>query len=207
MRNRLPELLRFGSVGGVAFVVDLGLFNLLCFVLDTSLNGRPLLSRAVSVGAATVVSWLGNRYWTFAHRRTADRTREFITFALMNAVGMGISLGTLAVSHYLLDFTTALADNVANIIGIGLGTAFRYVAYRAVVFTASVPGAPTAPAPWRAWIDARAARQHDVRVEGPWHAREEDGEDGRAALRELETSAVGRDEVPRQGEPQTGPAA
>lgn len=206
MRNRLPELLRFGSVGGVAFIVDLGLFNLLCYVLDTPLTGRPLLSRGIAVSAATVVSWLGNRYWTFAHRRTADRTREFVSFAIMNVIGMAISLGTLAASHYLLDLTTALADNIANIVGIGLGTAFRYVAYRAVVFTASVPGAPAA-APWRARVDARAPRQHEVGVEGARHAREEDGEDGGPALRELEPSTVGGDEVSRQAETEPGPTA
>lgn len=164
MRTRLPELLRFGSVGGVAFVVDLGLFNLLAFGPGQLMDGRPLAARTVAVCAATVVSWLGNRYWTFAHRRTQERAREFVSFALMNVVGMAISVGTLALSHYALDLTSALADNVATIIGIGLGTAFRYFTYRSLVFTAPASGPPTSAAPtpttapWRAGVDAGAAR-------------------------------------------------
>jgi putative flippase GtrA len=167
MRNRLPELLRFGSVGGVAFVVDLGLFNLLCFGPGQLMGGRPLAARAIAVATATVVSWLGNRYWTFAHRRTTERTREFASFALMNLVGMGIALGTLALSHYTLDLTSALADNIANIVGTGLGTIFRYFTYRALVFTAPARAsdsvqpagaASAAPAPLRGGVDAGAAR-------------------------------------------------
>jgi putative flippase GtrA len=40
-----------------------------------------------------------------------------------------------AISHYLLDFTSTLADNIAaNVIGLGLGTAFRFWSYRRWVF-------------------------------------------------------------------------
>lgn len=203
MRDRLAELIRFGSVGGVAFVVDVGLFNLLCFGPGTLLGGRPLAARLASAAVATTVAWIGNRYWTFAQHRTEDRAREFVTFAVMNVVGTGISLGTLAFSHYVLDLRTPLADNVANILGIGLGTIFRYIAYRAWVFTAS--GAHPAAAPAR--HDARAARQDDVRVEAPRHSGQEDGEDGWPTLGELEPTAVGGDEVAGQRQAQARPGA
>ena len=47
----------------------------------------------------------------------------------------GISAVVLAFSHYGLDYTSTLADNVATIIGIGLGTLFRFWAYRRIVFS------------------------------------------------------------------------
>lgn len=139
MRERLAELVRFGFVGGLAFVVDAGLFNLLRFGPGELLGHKPLTAKVLSVAAATVVAWLGNRYWTFAARRTDSRAREFFAFAVANVVGMGIAVGCLAVSHYVLGFTSALADNIAaNVVGLVLGTVFRYLAYRAFVFT----GAP-----------------------------------------------------------------
>lgn len=154
MRSRLTELLRFGSVGGVAFVVDAGLFNLLRFGPGAVLADKPLTAKVLSVAAATVVAWLGNRYWTFAPRRTVAPGREFLTFAGLNLVGMGIAVGCLAFSHYVLGLTSPLADNIAaNVVGLGLGTAFRYVAYRRLVFTgtaaalAEVSAAPPAPTP------------------------------------------------------------
>lgn len=134
--HRLHELMRFGSVGAVAFVVDVGLFNLLRFGPGELLAAKPLTAKVLSVAVATVVAWLGNRYWTFAPRRTATRVRELLGFALVNVGGMAIAVGCLAFSHYVLGLTSQLADNVsANVVGLGLGTAFRYIAYRTFVFT------------------------------------------------------------------------
>ncbi len=136
MRARLHELFRFGSVGAVAFVVDVGLFNLLRFGPGGLLADKPLTAKVVSVAVATVVAWLGNRYWTFALRRTGTRLRELVVFAVVNIVGMAIAVGCLAFSHYVLALTSPLADNIAaNVVGLGLGTVFRYFAYRHVVFT------------------------------------------------------------------------
>jgi putative flippase GtrA len=140
MRSRLPELLRFGSVGAVAFLVDVGLFNLLRFGPGGLLADKPLTAKVVSVAVATVVAWLGNRYWTFAPSRTATRVRELLGFAVVNVIGMAIAVGCLAFSHYVLGLTSPLADNIsANVVGLGLGTVFRYFAYRHVVFTGTQP--------------------------------------------------------------------
>lgn len=136
MRERLVELVRFGFVGGLAFVVDVGLFNLLRFGPGDVLDHKPLTAKVISVAVATVVAWLGNRYWAFAARRTASRAREFLAFAIANVVGMAIAVGCLAVSHYVLGLRSALADNIAaNVVGLALGTVFRYLAYRFFVFT------------------------------------------------------------------------
>ena len=82
-----------------------------------------------------VVAWLGNRYWTYAQQRRAKIHHEFAHFVVVCAIGIGISLGCLWVSHYALGFTSAVADNIAaNVIGLGLATAFRFWAYRTHVF-------------------------------------------------------------------------
>jgi hypothetical protein len=83
-----------------------------------------------------VVAWVGNRYWSFRHRRQSSRSREFVTFVLMNGIAMVIAVLCLAVSHDVLGFTSHIADNISgNVIGIGLGTLFRFWAYRTFVFT------------------------------------------------------------------------
>jgi putative flippase GtrA len=64
-------------------------------------------------------------------------------FFLLNGVGMLISVGCLWLSHYALGLTSALADNLsANVIGLGLGTLFRFWSYRKWVF----PAMPDDPA-------------------------------------------------------------
>ena len=135
------EMVKFGTVGAVAFVVDVGLFNLLTSHLwfgsgDPPLDGHEKLAKVLSASIATVVAWLGNRYWSFRHRRRSSRGREFLTFVLMNGIAMVIAVLCLAVSHDLLGYTSHLADNISgNVIGVGLGTLFRFWAYRTFVFT------------------------------------------------------------------------
>jgi putative flippase GtrA len=135
------EMLKFGAVGAFAFIVDVGLFNILTTDLwfgagAPPLDGHEKLAKVVSASTATVVAWLGNRYWSFRHRRQSSRSREFVTFVLMNVIAMGIAVGCLGVSHDLLGYTSKLADNISgNVIGIALGTLFRFWAYRTFVFT------------------------------------------------------------------------
>lgn len=131
------EVAKFGVVGMVALVVDVGLFNLLRFAGgEGPLYGKPLTAKVVSVVAATIVAYLGNRFWTFRHRARTGFAREYLLFFVLNGVGLAISVGCLWISHYLLDLRSPLADNVsANVIGLGLGTLFRFWSYRRWVFT------------------------------------------------------------------------
>lgn len=133
---RALELSRFLSVGAVAFVVDLGLFNLLRFGPGGLLENKPLTAKVISVLAATLVSWVGNRRWTFAEHRTSKRGRELLVFGAVNLLGMVVPVATLAFSHYALQLTSPLADNAATICGIVLATALRYVGYKRWVFVA-----------------------------------------------------------------------
>lgn len=134
------EALKFGAVGAIAFVLDVGLFNLLTTGLWPGTGGPPMdghekLAKIASASVAILWAWLGNRYWTFRHRRQATPARELALFVAMNLVGLVIAVLCLAISHDLLGFTSALADNISgNVIGIGLGTLFRFWAYRRFVF-------------------------------------------------------------------------
>jgi putative flippase GtrA len=125
------ELMKFGVVGGVAFVVDIGVFNLLLNATD-----KPLTSKTLSTVVATTVAYLGNRHWTFRRRNRSGVRREYTLFFLLNGVGLLIALACLATSHYLLDLTSRLSDNIAaNVVGLALGTSFRFWSYRRFVFT------------------------------------------------------------------------
>ncbi len=130
------EVVKFGLVGAVAYVVDVGVFNLLRFAGPRLLEDKPLTAKAISVAVATCVAWYGNRQWTFRHRRTPRPMRELGQFAAINVVGLLIMLACLGVSHYVLDLRDPVADNIsANVVGLALSTLFRFYAYRTWVFT------------------------------------------------------------------------
>jgi hypothetical protein len=78
---------------------------------------------------------MGNRHWTFRQHRGRQLLREGIEFGIVSIGGMLIGLACLWVSHYLLGFDSKLADNISgNVIGLGLGTLFRFTFYRLWVF-------------------------------------------------------------------------
>lgn len=150
------ELGAFGVVGLLAYGLDVGVFNLLRYAGDPGLlEDKPLTAKAVSVVVATLASYAGNRHWTWRHRARGRMHREVTLFFVVNALGLGLALLCLAVSHYALGLTSPLADNVsANVVGMALATAFRFWAYRTHVFPEPVLSPPTSdgappPAPHR----------------------------------------------------------
>jgi putative flippase GtrA len=130
------EFAKFGIVGLVALVVDIGTFNLLRFSGgEGPFYDRPISAKIVSVAIATTVAYFGNRYWTFRHRGRTNMGREYLLFFLFNGVALLIAVGCLWLSHYVLKLDTPLADNIsANVIGLGLGTLFRFWSYSTFVF-------------------------------------------------------------------------
>jgi putative flippase GtrA len=145
-RKHVAELARFGSVGAVAYVVNAGLFNLLQFGPGHLLGNKTVTAKVIAVVAATLVAWIGNRHWTFSSTRREERGRELIAFFVVNVIGLVIEVGSLAFGVYVLDMTSPLAKNISgNIVGVGLGTIFRYFAYKRHVFTGTGTVAATLP--------------------------------------------------------------
>jgi putative flippase GtrA len=149
------EVAKFGIVGFVAFIVDTVGYNFQVFgphfknmlgyeTTEGILHDTPLRAKICSVAAATLVAWLGNRYWTFRHRRRPAVGHELVLFVTFNVVGMIIAVLCLGFSRYVLDLHSQLADNISgNGVGLVLGTLFRFWAYRTFVF----PGVALAEGP------------------------------------------------------------
>ncbi|MEK8170122.1 GtrA family protein [Streptomyces sp. M19] len=121
----------FGTVGAVSAVVDVGGSNALHFGVGLG----PLTAKTLSTVAATLVAYAGNRLWTFRRREHGTVVRRYLVFFALNAVGMAIALLCLGFTRYGLGLTGPVAYNIsANVVGIGLGTVFRYRSYRRWVF-------------------------------------------------------------------------
>jgi putative flippase GtrA len=133
------EGIKFLAIGAAGYVTDVAVFNALRL---GPLADKPLTAKVISTVVATLVTYSGNRVWTFRHRARSGFAREYVLFFVLNGVGMLITVGTLAVSHYVLGFTSPLADNIAgNVVGVALGTLFRFWSYRRWVFRELPPRA------------------------------------------------------------------
>lgn len=139
MHRLFRQLVRYGLVGLCGLVVDLAVFNALRLTVFSpdDVAAGPLLAKLVSSLVSIAVVWLGNRLWTFGETRRApgQALREALEFFAVALGGMGIGILCLYVSHYVLGFTSPLADNVSsNVVGLALGTAFRFTLYKLWVF-------------------------------------------------------------------------
>jgi len=129
------EVAKFGVVGAMGFVVQLGVQN----ALHSGANIGALTAVIIGYLIATVVTFLGNRYWAFKHRKGRGLRHESMTFVGLNVVGIVIQVGIVAIANYGLGFKDGLSYNIASVIGIGLATLFRLYAYRKFVFLEHTP--------------------------------------------------------------------
>lgn len=132
----LPQLIKFGAVGAVGFVVNLAVFNALMLTVLSGVPHKTLIATAIATLVAIGTNWVGNRYWAFSQNRQENTAREGAEFLVVSLAGMAIPLLCVWVSHYLLGYTSLLADNIANnVVGLALGMVFRFAFYRWWVFS------------------------------------------------------------------------
>ena len=133
----LAQLTKFALVGGVGFVLDVGIFNLLRLTVfsNENMHEGPIVAKFISTVVAIAANWIGNRYWTFGPHRSSRSVTEAVEFVVVSLVGMGIGLGCLFISHYVLRLDTVLADNISsNVIGLILGSVVRFTLYKSWVY-------------------------------------------------------------------------
>jgi putative flippase GtrA len=138
-RLLLKELSAFGIVGGVCFVIDIALFQLLYAHVHLGAVTAKTLSTLVSM----TVAYVAHRYWSFSHRARTGVRREYLLFAVVNGVTLLLNVGVVAFVRYPLGQESALVLQLANVASIAVGTVIRYLSYRRWVFPA-LPAVPTA---------------------------------------------------------------
>ncbi len=138
---KLTAALRKGGaflvVGAIGFLVDAGTYNVLVFWGGAGpMFHAPLAAKIIAIGVATVVTYLGNKWWTYRDKRGGDPWREYALYAVFNLVAIGLQLGCLGFSRYVLDLATPASDNISGtLIGQIVAVVFRYWAYDRFVFT------------------------------------------------------------------------
>ena len=137
-RLLIKELGAFGIVGGVCFVIDIGLFQLFYAHLGWGAVTAKLVSTLISM----TVAYFAHRYWSFSHRARTGVRREYLLFAVINGLTLVLGLAIVALVRYPLGQDGALVLQIANIGSIALGTVIRYLCYRRWVFPAAEPTTP-----------------------------------------------------------------
>jgi putative flippase GtrA len=133
----IHEIAKFGIVGAINYVVDVGLFNILVVSL---LSSRPLTAKGISTIVAATSSYFMNRHWTWKDRARTGVRREYLLFLVLSAIALGITLGCLAFGEYVLHQDSLLARNFwGNIVGVGVAMVFRFWSFKRWVFLEPEP--------------------------------------------------------------------
>jgi putative flippase GtrA len=132
----IAELTKFGLIGTLGLIIDIGGADL----LHGKAGFGPLIAKAISASAASVISYVGHRLWTFRHRASQSLVRGGLIFFGLNLIGLVISLLVIGFVTDALRLQSLAAYNAAQAVGVLLGMAFRYWSYRRWVFLAFAPG-------------------------------------------------------------------
>ncbi|MBQ8591298.1 MAG: GtrA family protein [Lachnospiraceae bacterium] len=84
MRKLLEQILKFGIVGVIAFVVDFGIFTVLSTVLDI----HYLIANFFGFSVSVVVNYLLSMRYVFTRQEGANKKAEFVIFVILSVVGL-----------------------------------------------------------------------------------------------------------------------
>ena len=131
-RQLIHEFAKFGIIGVIGLIItNVG------YALLHSNGVGPVFSTTIATIVATTVAYIGNRYWSFAHRERTSVPREGLIFFVLNGIGLLIQDAVVAFNAYILHLEYhKLAEFVALNIGIGIATVFRFWSYRKFVWAA-----------------------------------------------------------------------
>ncbi|MFJ9697999.1 GtrA family protein [Kitasatospora sp. NPDC101183] len=132
LRGLTGEVVKFGIVGLSGVVVNFAVF----WVCINGLGLASLRSNIAATVIAIATNYLGYRYWLYRERDAASRKREITLFLIFSGIGMLIETGVLACTVYLLGLDSHYEQMGAKVVGLALGTVFRFVSYRTWVFKA-----------------------------------------------------------------------
>jgi putative flippase GtrA len=126
----VKEVVAFGIVGFISLLIDVGIYNLLLHH-----NVGVLTAKLISTTLATTFAYFGNLHFSFSHRARTTLPRETGFFFGINVITLIGSELILALFAYPLGYKyDHLAMNLVNLLTIGLGTIFRFWAYKRFVF-------------------------------------------------------------------------
>ncbi|MDQ1656729.1 MAG: hypothetical protein QOD41_1812 [Cryptosporangiaceae bacterium] len=135
-RNLAPEAFAFAVIGAANTLLYLAI----CWA---ALGIGVVKASVLATVVTTALAYLANRHWTYRHHARSQLHRELTLFFGFNLAGMLIQSGTLTVAKYGFHLTEAHDPHLlmgVTVVGIALGTVFRFWAYRTFVFLHAAPG-------------------------------------------------------------------
>jgi putative flippase GtrA len=105
------QVAKFILVGGMNFLIDMGVLNFLIFYTGISAGLAQSGFKGISFLVATVNSYFWNKHWTFQRKTSEGLAREFLQFLAVSLIGFLINLG---VDYVFVNMISPFGGMLAN---------------------------------------------------------------------------------------------
>lgn len=111
VKRLINQILKFGVVGGTAFLIDYGLL----FALTEFAGLHYLISGTISFAASVAYNYILSVVWVFEPVGERSRTKDMAVFLILSVVGLGINQAIMwvlvekAAFYYMLSKIAATA--------------------------------------------------------------------------------------------------
>ncbi|MEG0071807.1 MAG: GtrA family protein [Raoultibacter sp.] len=119
MKKLIAQLMKFGVVGVIAFVIDYGLLIFLTEVFHVDY----LISATISFTVSVIFNYVASMRYVFSHREGMSRRREFVIFVILsvlgliiNDLGMWIGVGLLAIDYRITKIVATVVVMIWNFV-------------------------------------------------------------------------------------------
>lgn len=87
MKKLIAQLMKFGVVGVIAFIIDYGLMVL----LTEAFGVDYLVSATISFAVSVTFNYFASMRYVFRHKEGMSKRREFVIFVVLSVIGLGIN--------------------------------------------------------------------------------------------------------------------
>ncbi|MBQ7724638.1 MAG: GtrA family protein [Lachnospiraceae bacterium] len=105
MSSLIKQILKFGVVGGLSFLIDFAIYTLIIVIFG---NAKTTVAAAAFFGftISLIFNYFTSMKFVFVHDENMDRRKEFTIFAVLSLIG-------LVLNEVLILGVLAVFDNVA----------------------------------------------------------------------------------------------
>lgn len=112
--NLIKQILKFGVVGGLSFVIDFVVYTIVVKILP--FEKGYLIAGICGFSISLIFNYLASMAFVFERKDNVDKKKEFIIFLLLSLIGMGLNTLLLWIYVDILNGKVSFIYNIHDAI-------------------------------------------------------------------------------------------
>lgn len=98
MKKLIEQIVKFGIVGIIAFVIDYAVL----FVLVQFFGMDSIAAATISFTVSVIFNYIASMKYVFVGRADQSKSKQFIIFIVLSVIGLGINDGIMWMLNFVL---------------------------------------------------------------------------------------------------------